>query len=141
VQSRSTAARKRQDDGQAAPDERGAPLPPLEFLRDKPLDPRVAFSLIGRPGARLIPNDGRGGAALLLRARAGRLARSTVKGFIGFRMCPRINARAWAHQLCQIQQKFERFRAAAAFDILYEFGDGVLAKPNLGIGLLAESLD
>jgi hypothetical protein len=34
------------------------PLPPLEFRRDKPPDPRVAFSLIGRPGARLIPNDG-----------------------------------------------------------------------------------
>jgi hypothetical protein len=54
------------------------------------------------------------GAALLLRARAGRLARSTVKGFIGFRICPRINARAWAHQLCQIQQKIERFRPVAA---------------------------
>ena len=38
---------------------------------------------------------GAAGAALLLRARARRLARSMVKGFIGFRICPRINARAW----------------------------------------------
>jgi hypothetical protein len=53
------------------------------------------------------------GAGLLLRARAGRLARSTVKGFIGFRICPRINAQAWGHQLCQIQQKIEQFRPVA----------------------------
>jgi hypothetical protein len=46
-------------------------------------------------GLALSPTMGAAGAALRLRARAGRLARSTVKGFIGFRICPRINARAW----------------------------------------------
>jgi len=71
----------RQDDGQPAPDERGAPLPPLEFRRDKPLDPCVAFSLIGRPGARLIPTEGRGRRSLAVAGSRGKAGPLYGEGF------------------------------------------------------------
>jgi hypothetical protein len=57
------------------------PLPPQEFRRDKPPDPRVAFSLIGRPGARLIPNDGRGRRSLAFAGSRGEAGPLYCEGF------------------------------------------------------------
>ena len=70
-----------QDYGKAAPDERGAPLPPLEFRRDKPPDPRFAFLLICRLGARLIPNNGRGRRNLAVAGSRGKAGPLYGEGF------------------------------------------------------------